>query len=61
MNPDPLARYLQRLPTLITFFFSVMLVTFFRELMVTFQLTTDPKFDWSTPGQALIIDGGWTL
>ena len=41
MNPDPLARYLQRLPTLITFFFSVMLVTFFRELMVTFQLTTE--------------------
>jgi hypothetical protein len=46
---------LQRLPTLITFFFSVMLVTFFRELMVTFQLTTSPTFDLSTPGHALIV------
>ena len=55
MNPDPLARYLQRLPTLITFFFSVMLVTFFRELMVTFNLSINPTFDWSTPGHALII------
>ncbi len=55
MNPDPLARYLMRLPTLITFFFSVMLVTFFRELAVTFQLSTDPKFDWSTPADALIL------
>lgn len=55
MNPDPLARYIQRLPTLITFFFSVMLVTFFRELMATFQLTTNPTFDWSTPGHALTV------
>jgi hypothetical protein len=55
MNPDPLARYIQRLPALITFFFSVMLVTFFRELMVTFNLSTNPTFDWSTPGHALII------
>ena len=55
MNPDPLARYLMRLPTLITFFFSVMLVTFFRELAVIFQLSTDPKFDWSTPADALIL------
>ncbi len=55
MNPDPLARYLQRLPTLITFFFSVMLVTFFRELMVTFQLTTNPTFDLSTPGHVLVV------
>ena len=55
MNPDPLARYLQRLPTLITFFFSVMLVTFFRELMVTFDLSTGPTFDLSTPGDALIV------
>jgi hypothetical protein len=46
---------LQRLPTLITFFFSVMLVTFFRELMVTFQLTTNPTFDLSTPGHALVV------
>ena len=55
MNPDPLARYLQRLPTLITFFFSVMLVTFFREFMVTFKLTTGPVFDLSTPANVLIV------
>ena len=55
MNPDPLVRYLQRLPTLITFFFSVMLVTVFRELSVTFHWTTDPSFDINNPSHILIV------
>jgi len=45
MNPDPLVRYLLRLPTLITFFFSVMLVTVFREMSTIFHWTTSPSFD----------------
>ena len=55
MNSDPLVRYLMRLPALITFFFSVMLVTFFRELATVFDLTTNPNFDASTPADALIL------
>ncbi len=53
MAPDSLARYLQRLPTLITFFFSVMLVTVFRELSATFGWTTAPSFDIGNLGHAL--------
>lgn len=55
MNPDPLARYLQRLPTLITFFFSVMLVTVFRELSVIFHWTTAPSFDIRNLSDDLIV------
>ncbi len=44
MTPDALTRYLNRLPTLITFFFSVMLVTVFRELSVVFDWTRAPSF-----------------
>jgi hypothetical protein len=54
MGPDSLSRYLQRLPTLITFFFSVMLVTVFRELSVTFGWTTAPSFTVAEPGHVLI-------
>lgn len=54
MAPDSLARYLQRLPTLITFFFSVMLVTVFRELSATFGWTTAPSFDIGNLGHVLI-------
>jgi hypothetical protein len=54
MTADSLTRYLQRLPTLITFFFSVMLVTVFRELSVTFGWTTAPSFDPSDPRHLLI-------
>ena len=45
-NSDSLTRYLQRLPTLITFFFSVMLVTVFRELSVAFSWTSAPSFSF---------------
>jgi hypothetical protein len=55
MAPDALARYLLRLPTLITFFFSVMLVTVFRELSVTFGWTTAPSFDIGNLGHVLIV------
>lgn len=55
MNPDPLVRYLQRLPTLITFFFSVMLVTFFRELGSTLHWSTAPDFDIGNPAHVLIV------
>jgi hypothetical protein len=44
MTPDAVTRYLNRLPTLITFFFSVMLVTVFRELSVVFDWTRAPSF-----------------
>ncbi len=54
MPADSLARYLQRLPTLITFFFSVMLVTVFRELSATFGWTTEPSFDIGNLGHVLI-------
>jgi hypothetical protein len=55
MNPDPLARYLQRLPTLITFFFSVMLVTVFREMSTIFHWTTSPSFDIRNPSHVLTV------
>ena len=54
MNPDPLARYLARLPTFITFFFSVMLVTVFKELASIFAWTTGPSFSILNPAHALI-------
>jgi len=57
MNPDPIARYLQRLPTFITFFFSIMLVTVFRELSVMFHWTTGPTFDIRNLSHDLIVVG----
>ena len=57
MNPDPIARYLQRLPTFITYFFSIMLVTVFRELSVMFHWTTGPTFDIRNLSHDLIVVG----
>ena len=55
MISDALARYVQRLPTFITFFFSVMLVTVFRQLSDAFLWTTGPTPDLSNPGSWLLI------
>ncbi len=55
MNPDPIARYLQRLPTLITFFFSIMLVTVFNKLSTLFNWTSGPNFDIRNLNQDLIV------
>ena len=55
MNPDPIGRYLQRLPTFITFFFSVMLVTVFHELSGIFNWTTGPTFNLRDLNQDLIV------
>src|SRR3569623_1287562 len=55
MISDALARYVQRLPTFITFFFSVMLVTVFRQLSDAFLWTTGQTPDLSNPGSWLLI------
>ncbi|MDR3575256.1 MAG: hypothetical protein P4L50_15460 [Anaerolineaceae bacterium] len=54
MNPDPITRYLQRLPTLITFFFSIMLVNVFTKLSVLFNWSTGPTFDFRILGHDLV-------
>jgi hypothetical protein len=46
MNPDPIARYLQRLPTFVTFFFSIMLVSVFNKLSTLFNWSTGPTYDF---------------
>jgi hypothetical protein len=55
MNPNPIARYLQRLPTFITFFFSVMLVAVFNHLAAIFNWTTGPTFDIRNGNDDLIV------
>jgi hypothetical protein len=52
---DPLARYAARLPTFVTFFFSVIMVTVFREIATIFQWTTAPNFDVGNPIHWLIV------
>jgi hypothetical protein len=55
MNPDPIARYLQRLPTFVTFFFSIMLVNVFSKLSVLFNWSTGPTFDIRNLSHDLIV------
>ncbi|HTJ57153.1 MAG TPA: hypothetical protein VL418_06255 [Devosiaceae bacterium] len=55
MTSDALMRYLQRLPTFITFFFSVMLVTVFRQLGDMFLWTTGPAPDLGNLASWLVI------
>ena len=57
MNPDPIARYLQRLPTFVTFFFSIMLVSVFNKLSTLFNWSAGPSFDIRNLSHDLIIVG----
>ncbi len=57
MNPDPIARYLQRLPTFITFFFSIALVSVFNKLSVVFNWSTGPTFDIRNISHDLTVIG----
>jgi hypothetical protein len=57
MNPDPIARYLQRLPTFVTFFFSIMLVSVFNKLSTLFNWSNGPTFDILNLSQDLIVVG----
>ena len=55
MASEVAARYLQRLPNFITFFFSIMLVRNLGELTTVFKMTTGPEFDKFGLGDWLII------
>ncbi len=57
MNPDPIVRYLQRLPTFVTFFFSIMLVSVFNKLSTVFNWSNGPTFDIRNLSQDLIVIG----
>jgi len=55
MVSRPSTRFLQRLPQLITFFFSLTLVNGFRILADTFHWSTQPTFDFGDPSQVLVV------
>ena len=57
MNPDPIARYLQRLPTFITFFFSIALVSVFNKLSTLFNWSAGPTFDIRNLNHDLTVVG----
>lgn len=55
ITPGAEARFAQRLPQLITMFFSFTMVGFFKTFTDTFHFTTGPAIDWRDPSQVLIL------